>query len=800
MKNLSDIVPLYSVEQDMILSKRGDLTCCYQLTLPEIFTLSTHEYEALHQSWLKALKVLPAGTILHKQDWFTEENYNGDFEKEHSFLSRASERFFHERPFLDHRAYLMLTMPAKDYKPVNSLYSSLLRKHIVPVETLDPAHAKTFEANCSQFIRLLTDQGLINSRRLLGKELIDLVNSYLLLDSDGIRRDMDFSDGIRVGEKYCSLYSLGDAAELPAFCGPRIDHEKYGSEQSKFPVGFVAPLCQLLAVNHLYQQFISIEDAEQVVKELEQRKRRLQALSGYARENANTRDSVDRFLQEAIAEQRQLVRAHFHLLAWCKDPGKIQSLRNDCSAAISSIDAGAKLETMGAPQLYWAGIPGNAADLPVNETWLSFSSQACCFINQETQYSSSVSSFGIRLGDRLSGKPLQVDLSDEPMSRGIIANRNKFILGPSGSGKSFFTNHLIRSYYEQGAHIVMIDVGHSYQGLCSLVGGYYFSYGDKEPIRFNPFYLEEDAIPDTEKKESIKTLLVTLWKKENEIFSRSEYVALSSAIQAYYERKSTFRCFDDFYEYLRDEFSDRISKEQVKEKDFDLSNFLYVLRPYYKGGEFDYLLNARTNLDLLHKRFIVFELETIKDHPILFPVATIIIMEMFLAKIRKLKGVRKMILIEEAWKAIAKAGMAEYIRYLYKTIRKHFGEPIVVTQELDDILSSEIVKKTIISMSDCKILFDQSRYEQQFTQVQELLGLSEKDKTLVLSLNRANDPQRKYKEVFISLGNTVSKVYRVEVSPEEYLAYTTEEKEKLQVTRAAEQYGSMEAAIKSIIL
>ena len=311
-----------------------------------------------------------------------------------------------------------------------------------------------------------------------------------------------------------------------------------------------------------------------------------------------------------------------------------------------------------------------------------------------------------------------------------------------------------------------------------------------------------DDTLDTEKKESIKTLLLALWKKDDETFNRSEYVALSNALQLYFDKVNkeadVFPCFDSFYEFLKDEFVAILKGDNVKDKDFDVSNFLYVLRPYYKGGEFDYLLNAKENLDLLQQRFIVFELDNIKDHPILFPVVTIIIMEVFISKMRKLKGVRKMILIEEAWKAIAKEGMAEYIKYLFKTVRKFFGEAIVVTQEVEDIISSPVVKQAIINNSDCKILLDQSKYQNKFDQIQELLGLTEKEKALVLSINKANDPTKKYKEVFISLGGVLSKVYRTEVSPEEYLAYTTEEKEKMKVQAAAQKFGSIEKGIASL--
>ncbi len=480
----------------------------------------------------------------------------------------------------------------------------------------------------------------------------------------------------------------------------------------------------------------------------------------------------------------------------------MKEVKNLVTSAFAQMDATAKQEVDGAPQIFWAGMPGNEGDFPLNETFDTFAEQASCFLNLETNYRSSLSPIGIRLGDRLTGKPVHVDISDEPMAKGICTNRNKFILGPSGSGKSFFTNHMVRSYYEQGTHIVLVDVGHSYKGLCDLVKGYYFTYSETKPIRFNPFFIGEGDVLDTEKKESIKTLLLALWKKDNETFNRSEYVALSNALQVYFEKlsndKDLFPCFNTFYEFVKNEFVGSLAAEKVKDKDFDVSNFLYVLRPYYKGGEFDYLLNAAENLDLLKERFIVFELDNIKDHPILFPVVTIIIMEVFISKMRKLKGIRKMILIEEAWKAIAKEGMAEYIKYLFKTVRKFYGEAVVVTQEVEDIISSPVVKQAIINNSDCKILLDQSKYQNKFDQVQELLGLTDKEKALVLSVNKSNEPGGRYKEVFISLGGMLSKVYRTEVSLEEYLAYTTEESEKMKVASYASKYGDIQKGIAAL--
>jgi len=802
-KKIEDVLPIMDVQHDCILSRSGDITVVFKVDLPEIFTLSDQEYEAFHQSWIKAVKILPKFTVFHKQDWFLESRHKANFENEDSsFLTRSSERFFNERPFLDHSCYIMITKKPDGRKNSSSLFSSLIRNSLVPEETLKIELLQDFVDSTGQFKRIMEDSGFVKLARLRSDELKSqsrkrgLIEKYYFLsgnENSFLYSDLKFSDGMQIGDKHSQLFTLADAADLPALCGSRINFDRYSTDKTKFSIGFASTLGQLLSCNHIYNQYIFIEDAQKTIKKLESKRLRLQSLSAYSRENMIARDATNDFLNEAISQQRLPVKAHFNVLVWTDQKEELKEIKNKVSSALAQMDAAAKQETVGAPQIYWAGIPGNAADFPMNDAFDTFTEQAVCFLNMETGYRSSLSPFGIRLGDRLTGKPVHVDISDEPVRLGICTNRNKFILGPSGSGKSFFTNHMVRSYYEQGTHIVLVDVGHSYKGLCDMVNGYYFTYDEKNPIRFNPFYISEGDSLDTEKKESIKTLLLALWKKDDETFNRSEYVALSNALQLYYENldadKTVFPCFNTFYEFLKEEFVPILQNDKVKEKDFDVNNFLYVLRPYYSGGEFDYLLNARENLDLLQERFIVFELDNIKDHPILFPVVTIIIMEVFISKMRKLKGIRKMILIEEAWKAIAREGMAEYLRYLFKTVRKFYGEAIVVTQEVEDIISSPVVKQAIINNSDCKILLDQSKYQNKFDQIQELLGLTEKEKALVLSVNKANDPDKKYKEVFISLGGMQSKVYRTEVSLEEYLAYTTEESEKVKMNQYAAKFG-----------
>ncbi|MBS4040995.1 MAG: TraG family conjugative transposon ATPase [Flavobacteriales bacterium] len=812
-RNMEEVLPLFSYEQGYLVSKQGDLTACFELILPPLFTLSQSELDGLHTAFVKAFRLLPPHTLVWKQDWFIKSEFlpasEKGFEEEESFLSRSSSRFFQGKPILDHACYLWITFPFSGKKLSDSSLSNLFRSHWVGEPASLKTQVESHTAVLAQIEHLLTSENIAISRisedKLLGTPLKKgLIEAYLLCPGKQTFpeiQDMEFKPEWKIGQNFLGMISISGLNQLPMELSNSKVFEPYSTDQSKFYLGFASPVGQLLDCNHIYSQVFQMEEKEKFFSELESKRLRLHALSRYSRSNDLASDSIASYLDESIREGKIPVKGHANLLIWADSSHELKQTLREASASISKLGILPKIETWGAPQLYWAGIPGNGAALPSNECFHLNLDQFICLYNLEGASASGVLPKGLRMGERRYGQPVWVDLSDEPMQKGWITNRNKFILGPSGSGKSFFTNHMVRSYFEQGTHVVLVDVGHSYQGLCELVGGYYFTYSEDSPLCFNPFFLDGEGL-DTEKKESLKTLLLALWKKEDEVFRRSEYVAISNAIKAYYEyldrSAGVFPCFDTFYEFLLSDFSGIIEQEKVSSQDFDLKNFLYVLRPFFRGGEFDYLLNAQENLNLLNQRFIVFELDKIKDHPILFPVVTLIIMEIFISKMRKLKGQRKMILIEEAWKAIAKEGMAEYIKYLFKTVRKFFGEAIVVTQEVDDIIHSPVIKDAIINNSDCKILLDQSKYQNKFEQIQKLLGLTEKEKAMILSINRANDPSRKYKEVFIGLGSH-SQVFRTEVSLEEYLTYTTEEKEKLRIEELCRLHGgSREKAIAAL--
>lgn len=763
--------------------------------------------------------MLPNYSILHKQDIFITEKYEPDIRRDElSFLSRSFERHFNERPYLHHACYLFLTKTTKERSRQQSNWNTLCRGFLVPKEIRDKETVERFMEAVGQFESIVNDSGLVRLERLTTEEITGtenepgIIERYLTLSADGttMLQDMQLNpDGMRIGDKRLCLHTLSDLDYLPGKVRTDGRYERLSTDRSDCRLSYAAPVGVMLPCDHIYNQWIFIDDSNENLSRFEKMAKNMQSLSRYSRSNQINKEWLDEYLNEAHSNGLQSVRCHCNIVAWAENGDELRRVKNDVGSALALMECTPHHNTTDLPALYWAGIPGNEADFPAEETFYTFTGQALCFFTAETCYRNSLSPFGIRMVDRLTGKPVFLDISDLPMKKGVVTNRNKFILGPSGSGKSFFTNHLVRQYWEQGTHILLVDTGNSYKGICDLIhqktggdDGIYFTYKENDPISFNPFFTE-DYQYDIEKRDSIKTLILTLWKREDEPPRRSEEVALSNAVSLYIEKIKKNRKikpnFNSFYDFVRKDYRKILADKNVREKDFDVDGFLNVLEPYYKNGEYGYLLNSDKELDLLNKRFIVFELDVVKDNPILFPVVTIIIMETFINKMRRLQGIRKMILIEEAWKAIAKEGMANYIRYLFKTVRKFYGEAVVVTQEVDDIISSPVVKETIINNSDCKILLDQRKYQNKFDQIQNLLGLTDKERSQILSINLANAANRLYKEVWIGLGGTQSAVYATEVSAEEYLCYTTEETEKLELTRLTEKLGgNIELAIKQL--
>jgi len=683
--------PLLSVENDVIVSKDADVTVAFRVELPELYTVTSPEYEAIHSAWVKAMKVLPDYSIVHKQDIFIRESYKPDTDREDiSFLSRSFERHFNERPFLNHTCYLFLTKTTKERSRTQSNFNTLCRGFIVPKEIKDREAMVKFIEAVGQFASIMNESGFVRLHRLTTDEIVGtgqtagIVEKYFSLSQTDTTTLKDMSlgaDEMRIGDNILCLHTLSDVEDLPGNVTTDIRYEKLSTDRSDCRLSFASPVGLLLPCNHILNQYVFIDDSAANLQKFEKMAKNMHSLSRYSRSNQINKEWIDEYLNEAHSFGLISVRCHCNVMAWSDDREELKRIKNEVGSQLALMECKPRHNTVDTPTLFWAGIPGNAADFPAEESFYTFIEQAVCFFAEETNYKNSPSPFGIKMVDRLTGKPLHVDISDLPMKKGITTNRNKFVLGPSGSGKSFFMNHMVRQYYEQGTHVVLVDTGNSYQGLCEMINkknkgedGIYFTYTEENPISFNPFYTD-DFVFDVEKKDSIKTLLLTLWKSEDDKITKTESGELGSAVTAYIDRikadRSIVPNFNTFYEFMRDVYRTELEERAIKvsREDFNLDNFLTTLRQYYRGGRFDFLLNSDKNIDLLSKRFIVFEIDAIKENKELFPVVTIIIMEAFINKMRRLKGVRKQIIVEEAWKALSSPSMSEYLKYLCAPVK-----------------------------------------------------------------------------------------------------------------------------------
>lgn len=427
--------PLLSVENGCIVSKDADLTVAFEVELPELFTMTAAEYEAVHSSWVKAVKVLPDFSVVCKQDWFTKETYRPDFrDGEQSFLSKSYERHFNERPYLNHKCYLYLTKTTRERSRQRSDFNSLCRGSLLPKEMVDKDTAARFLEAVEQFERIMNDSGHVSLRRLEADEITGtegrpgLVEKYFSLsleDETAVLQDICLNPGgMRVGDKRLCVHTLSDTEDLPVRVSTDMRYERMSTDRSDCRLSFAAPVGLLLPCNHIYSQYVFIDDAQEILRTMAKTSRNMLSLSKYSRSNAVNREWTEMYLDEAHTKGVLPVRCHCNVTAWAEDREELRRVKNDTGSQLAMMECTPRHNTVDAPVLYWAGIPGNAGDFPAEESFYTFLEQAVCLFTAETNYRSSPSPFGIRMADRRNGIPLHVDISDLPMKRGIITNRN----------------------------------------------------------------------------------------------------------------------------------------------------------------------------------------------------------------------------------------------------------------------------------------------------------------------------------------------------------------------------------------
>jgi conjugation system TraG family ATPase len=766
----------------LLYTDNGDSSVVIEMMNPIIqYSADQDGYYEFHALMNNILKLLGAGYTIQKQDIFskkkyahTSQNTEGVEGIDKDFLEERYHQHFEGRIFTQITTHLVITQ-------------NVVKKGFF---TQDNKRLTVFLKNITKIIELLNQRGL-KPKALDKTQLERYIQQYL---SFNFSDEVIGFDNIKAGDEYVSI----GAKKVKSITLIDIDEVNVPSQIKPyrelnfgflFPTDFMQSLHNVPCDTLVFNQIISIPDQRGEFNKLEQKKKRHSSMPDPANQIAV--EDIEKCFENIARDNQLLVYGHYNLIVACSDETEVNKAANYVESSLFELGIFISKNAYNQLELFRTGFIGNSGELKEYDKFLTTSDASICFMFKERLPTDEKSNFQIRFCDR-QGIPLCIDTSDLPMETGRINNRNKFVLGPSGSGKSFFMNHLVRQYYAQDTDVVLVDTGHSYSGLCSYYGGKYITYSEQKPITMNPFRIGENEYNE-EKREFLKSLIGLLWKGADGFLNQVEDSVLMSTIQAYYKvyfkKDRTLLSFNTFYEFSMTHIQTIIERERIN---FDLNEFQFILKKFYEGGEYAAILNDDIDQSLFDESFIVFEIDAIKEHKVLFPITTLIIMDVFLQKMRH-KSNRKALIIEEAWKAIASPMMAGYILYLYKTVRKFRGEAVVVTQELDDIIGNEIVKNSIINNSDTICLLDQTKFKDSYTEIAALLSLNEVEQKKIFTINNLPNKENRgrFKEVYIKRGG-VGEVYGVEVSMHEYLTYTTERSEKEAVQYYVEHFGGFD--------
>ena len=790
-------------------TKTGEFSATVKIVNPvQKYCADINEYYSFSSLLTSLMSTLGEGYAIHKQDVFVRKGFEAEGGNK-EFLSESYFRYFGGREYTDCITYLTITQENKKSR----------------LMSYDNKKWQDFQVKLGKVQDQLRDRG-IDAHYLNKKEAKRFINQYYT--QNYTQKNLSHNnykvtdEYIGIGSKKFKIYSLVDVdcIVVPELIKP---YTNIDVNNVTMPVDLMSMLDSIPdSVNVVFNQIIFLPNQRQELSKLAKKKNRHSSLPNPSNEIAV--EDIKKVEELTARENKQLVYCHYNIVITVDNNTDLQKVTNNLENTFSRIGIQISQHSYNQLELFVGSFPGNCYSMNKEyDRFLTLSDAASCLMYKEKLPKSEDTPLKVYYTDR-QGVPVAIDISGKEGKIKLTDNSNFFCLGPSGSGKSFHMNSVVRQLWEQGTDVVMVDTGNSYEGLCEYVGGKYISYTEEHPITMNPFQINKEEL-NVEKVDFLKNLIMLIWKGNSAIPTKIEELLIEQVIKEYYEAyfvgfngynktqiealhkkllidTATERRISDTNEDVEKRIWDKIHEMEarrkaliVKELSFnsffeysteripyicnenkitgiDISSYNYSLSEFYRGGSYERTLNENLDSSLFDETFIVFEIDTIKDNKTLFPLVTLIIMDVFIQKMR-IKKNRKVLVIEEAWKAVASPMMAEYIKYLYKTARKFWAMVGVVTQELQDIIGSPIVKEAIINNSDVTILLDQGKFKERFDQIQSVLGLTDIECKKIFTINRLDnkDGRSFFREVFIRRG-LASDVYGVEEPRECYMTYT----------------------------
>lgn len=896
----------------VLWSKQGDCSVILEIRNPvPRFCMDAEPYMQFCDVLANIVQSLGEGYALQKQDIFCKKGYHHDIPEDMEFLSKSYFRYFEGREYTDIRTFLIITQEA-----THNMFVSY-----------DPKKWLDFHAKVSKVCDILKDKG-IWCYKLNKTDVADYLHRFMAVNfKEGAYSVTNFKasdENLTIGDRAVRSYSLVDVdvIDMPTILKPYLPVPVNGFHIATDLFGFLTnvPFADCI----IYNQVIQIPPQQKTKRKLESKSKRHGAMPDPS--NKIAKADIDTVLNILAADNKLLVNTNFNIIVSCP-LGKMGSVSSYIETKLYGCGMVPSRTAYNQLELFQASFPGNAFSFnPDYDLFLTLSDAALCLFFKEFTKQTELSPLLVYYTDR-DGLPIGIDFTGKEGKIKHTSNANFLCIGPSGSGKSFHMNSVVRQLLIQDTDIVLVDTGDSYEGICRYYHGTYITYSKERPISMNPFKITRQEYENNfgEKKNFLKTLIFFIFMKEKEP-SDVEELLINQVLVEYYD--TYFHPFEGFTEQERaniihlltlkdkmngeyEEFEEEMEKKfaeqekqqtseteqpseppleeeekkhQNKEKkrrwveklmnlandsaasegevaaaenqlsrltpevmegtylmklneevdrmeerrrklkvtslsfnsfyefaleripqicrdkdiDFRIKDFSAILGRFYKGGELEQTLNNDADEALFDQKFIIFEVDKIKDDAVLFPIVIMIIMDVFLQKMRLKKG-RKAIIIEEAWKAVATPRMAAYLQFLFKTVRKFHGIAGVVTQELEDLLSSEILKQAVVAEAAVTILLDQNRFKDNYDEVAATLGITPVQRKQIFTINSLKNKEGRayFREVWIRRGDTWD-VFGVEEPPECYWAYTTErlEKEALKIYEA--HYGDIISAIVEI--
>lgn len=829
----------FSVEETdgvgVLYTKSGEYSAVLRMENPvQKYSANIDSYYEFSHLFTAIAQTLGEGYAIHKQDIISRKEFKNEDGDKHEFLSESYFRYFKGRVYTDSATYITITQESKK--------SRLL--------SFDNKKWRDFLVKIRKVQDQLKDAG-IAAHFLNKEEASEYVDRFFAMNfKDKIVSMSNFKvdeESIDMGDKRCKVYSLVDVdcANLPSAIRPFTNIEV---NNTNMPVDLMSLVDNIPGAEVVvYNQIVYMPNQKRELALLDKKKNRHASMPNPSNQMAV--EDIKRVQEVVAKENKQLVYTHYNFVVGVSPDTDLQKCTNHLENSFGRMGIHISKRAYNQLELFVNSFPGNCYGMSDEyDRFLTLGDAASCLMYKEKIQHSEDTPLKVYYTDR-QGVPVAIDITGKEGRNKLTDNSNFFCLGPSGSGKSFHMNSVVRQLWEQNTDVVMVDTGNSYEGLCEYVGGKYISYTEEKPITMNPFRINREEL-NVEKTGFLKNLVLLIWKGSQGTVTKTEDRLIDQVITEYYDtyfngftgftpplredlRKSLIiddrnrshqnpdeteaqreerlertinqieqrrkelkvesLSFNTFYEFSVQRIPDICSENSIG--GIDISTYRYMMKDFYRGGNHDKTLNENMDSSLFDETFIVFEIDAIKDDPLLFPIVTLIIMDVFLQKMR-IKKNRKVLVIEEAWKAIASPLMAEYIKYLYKTARKFWASVGVVTQEIQDIIGSEIVKEAIINNSDVVMLLDQSKFKERFDTIKSILGLTDVDCKKIFTINRLEnkDGRSFFREVFIRRGST-SNVYGVEEPHECYMTYTTEraEKEALKLYKSELQCSHQEA-------